>query len=118
MQLFMLKSKIHGATVTGAELYYEGSIAIDQDLMDQADILPGEQVQVLNMSNGERLVTYTITAPRGSGTIEVNGPAARMCAVGDRVIIIAYCQLDEETARQRQPIIMLMGDNNRPVKAN
>ena len=74
----MMKSKIHRATLTGTELHYEGSIAIDQDLLDQADILPGEQVQIVNLNNGERLVTYAITGERGSGIIELNGPAARL----------------------------------------
>ena len=78
MQRFMLKSKIHRATLTGTDLDYEGSIAIDRDLMDAADMLPGEQVHVLNLNNGQRLVTYVIEAPAGSGTMLLNGPAARL----------------------------------------
>ncbi|NNJ70299.1 MAG: aspartate 1-decarboxylase, partial [Kiritimatiellales bacterium] len=83
MQRIMKKSKIHTATITGLELYYEGSITIDRDLMDLADMLPGEQVQVVNLNNGERFVTYTISGERGSGVIELNGPAARLAATGD-----------------------------------
>lgn len=102
----MLKSKIHMATLTGTELYYEGSICIDRDLLDAADMLPGEQVQVVNLNNGSRLVTYTISGERGSGIIELNGPAARLGAVGDKVIIISYAQMDEKEARAARPIIV------------
>ena len=84
----MLRSKIHRATLTGTELDYEGSIAIDRDLIEAADLLPGEQVHVLNLSNAERLITYVIEAPAGSGTMMLNGPAARLGAVGDKVVII------------------------------
>ena len=88
MQRFMMKSKIHRATLTGTELSYEGSITVDQDLLDLADILPGEQVQVLNLNTGARLITYAISAPRGSGTVLLNGPAARLGVPGDLVEII------------------------------
>ena len=80
MQRIMKKSKIHTATITGLELYYEGSITIDQELLDQANILPGEQVQIVNLNNGERFVSYTISGERNSGAIELNGPAARLAA--------------------------------------
>ncbi len=96
MKRFMLKSKIHGATLTGTELDYEGSIAIDKALLEKADILPGEQVHVLDKNNGSRLITYAIEAPRNSGTVLLNGPAARLGAVGDTVIIISYCCLDTQ----------------------
>ena len=93
MERFMLKSKIHKATLTGTDLDYEGSITVDQNLLEKADILQGEQVHVLNINNGQRFVTYAISAPRGSGTVLLNGPAARLGTVGDKVIIISYCQI-------------------------
>jgi aspartate 1-decarboxylase len=109
----MLRSKIHRATLTGTELDYEGSIAIDRDLMKAADLLPGEQVHVLNLSNASRLVTYAIEAPAGSGTIMLNGPAARLGAIGDKVIIIAFCELDDAEARQFKPTIVHVDEKNR-----
>ena len=114
MQRIMLKSKIHRATLTGTELHYEGSIALDQALLDAADILPNEQVQVLNLNNGARLITYAIAAPRGSGTVLLNGPAARLGMVGDLVSILSYCQLGDEEARRLKPKVVLVGRNNRP----
>jgi aspartate 1-decarboxylase len=87
----MLKSKIHRATLTGTELDYEGSIAIDRNLLEAADMLPGEQVQVLNLNNGSRMITYVIEADAGSGTVLLNGPAARLGVAGDPVIILSYC---------------------------
>jgi len=113
MQRIMLKSKIHRATLTGSNLYYEGSITIDEDLMKKADILAGEQVHVLNISNGQRFITYTIAAPRGSGTVLLNGPAARLGALGDQVIIISYCQIPKEEAKSLKAKIILVDDNNR-----
>jgi len=114
MQRFMLRSKIHRATITGLELDYEGSITIDQDLLDRADILPGEQVQVLNLNNGQRFTTYVIAAPAGSGTVMLNGPAARLGALGDKVIVISYCELSDEEARRFKPIVVLVDGDNRP----
>ena len=114
MQRFMLKSKIHRATLTGTELDYEGSITVDQNLLEKADILPGEQVHVLNINNGQRLVTYTIAAPRGSGTILLNGPAARLGTVGDKVIIISYCQISANKAKDLKAKIVLVNDENKP----
>jgi aspartate 1-decarboxylase len=111
----MFKSKIHRATVTGTELEYEGSLAIDRDLMDAADILPGEQVQVLNLNSGSRIITYAIEAEAGSGSIMLNGPAARLGVPGDRVIILTYCAVSEEEARTWQPKVVLMGERNRIV---
>lgn len=116
MQRIMKKSKIHTATITGLELYYEGSITIDRDLMDAADMLPGEQVQIVNLNNGERFVTYTISGERGSGAIELNGPAARLAAKGDKVIIISYGNYDEEEARALEPIVVFVNDQNRIVQ--
>jgi aspartate 1-decarboxylase len=112
MQLTMLKSKIHRAVLTGLELEYEGSISIDRDLMDRAHMLPGEQVQVLNLNNGKRLTTYIIEAPRGSGTMMLNGPAARLGMVGDRVIVIAYALMDEKEARDYVPTVVKVDPNN------
>jgi aspartate 1-decarboxylase len=109
----MLKSKIHRATLTGADLHYEGSIAIDQSLLELADILPGEQVHVLNINTGDRLITYAITAPAGSGTVLLNGAAARLGAPGDLVIIIAYCDLEDAEARRFKPKVVLVDAKNR-----
>jgi len=113
MQLNMLKSKIHMATLTGTELYYQGSIAIDQDLLDAAGMLPGEQVHVLNVNNGSRLVTYTISGERGSGIIELNGPAAHLGSAGDKVVIIAYAQMDEPEAKAYEPTVVHVDEKNR-----
>ena len=115
MQRTLLKSKIHRATLTGTELDYEGSIAVDQDLLDRADMLPGEQVQILNINTGARLITYTISAPAGSGTVLLNGPAARLGVRGDLVIILSYCQVSDEEARRIEPKVILVDDRNRPV---
>lgn len=114
MQRTMLKSKIHRVVLTGLELNYEGSIAVDQDLLDAADVLPGEQVQVLNFNNGERLITYAISAPRGSGTIMLNGPAARRGTVGDVVSILSYSAMPDETAREYTPKVVQVREGNRP----
>ena len=113
MQRFMFKSKIHRATLTGTELDYEGSIAIDRDLMDASDVLPGEQVQVLNLNNGSRIITYVIEATAGSGTVLLNGPAARLGAPGDRVIVLTYCAVSEEEARTWKPKVVKVDEGNR-----
>lgn len=109
----MLKAKIHRARLTGTDLHYEGSIAIDRDLLVAADILPGEQVHVLNLQNGERLITYAIEAPAGSGTMMLNGPAARLGMVGDIVIIVSYCSVDDAEARRLKPTIVHVDQQNR-----
>jgi aspartate 1-decarboxylase len=113
VQRFMLKSKIHRATLTGTELDYEGSIAIDRTLLEAADMLPGEQVQVLNLSNGARLITYTIKAEAGSGTVLLNGPAARLAVSGDLVIVLSYCSVSEEEAALWEPKIVNVDEQNR-----
>ncbi|GLQ19904.1 aspartate 1-decarboxylase [Algimonas porphyrae] len=122
MILTMMKGKIHRATVTQADLHYEGSISIDQDLLDLAGILPNEQVDILNIDNGERFTTYAITAPRGSKTFGLNGAAARKVQVGDRVIIITYAQMDAEVAKTYVPDVVLLDENNEvispPLAAN
>lgn len=112
----MFKSKIHLATVTETVLEYEGSIGIDRDLMLAADLLPFEKVQVANVNNGERLETYVIEAPSGSGTISLNGAAARCAQTGDRVIIMSYCVIDENEARGLKPTVVLVDKNNRQVR--
>lgn len=114
MERFMLKSKIHGATLTGTELDYEGSITIDQNLLEKANILPGEQVHVLNINNGQRFVTYTIAAPKNSGIVLLNGPAARLGTIGDKVIIISYCQVPLEKAKDLQIKRVFVDDKNKP----
>lgn len=107
MLLTMLKGKIHGATVTGADLHYEGSIAIDLDWLDEAGIRPNEQVQVYNVTNGERLTTYAIVGERGSREICLNGAAARKACVGDTVIIAAYAQMTPEEADSHRPVVVI-----------
>jgi len=114
MQRFMLKSKIYRATLTGTDLDYEGSITIDGNLLEKADILPGEQVHVLNINNGQRFVTYAIAAPRGSGTVLLNGPAARLGTVGDKVIIISYCHVPADKAKDLHAKKVLVDGKNRP----
>jgi aspartate 1-decarboxylase len=112
---FMLKSKIHRATLTGTELDYEGSIAIDRDLIEAAGMLPGEQVHVLNLSNAQRLVTYVIEAPAGSGTIMLNGPAARLGMPGDKVVLITYAAFEENEAASLRPVVVHVDERNRQV---
>lgn len=116
MKRTVLYAKIHGARITATELYYEGSITIDQDLMDRAGILPYELVQVVNLDNGERFETYTIPGPRGSGMVCLNGPAARKGYVGDVVIILAYAQMEEEEARGFLPKVVVLGEGNEVIR--
>lgn len=111
----MFKSKIHRATVTQADLHYVGSLTIDEDLMDAAGLLPGEQVHVVDIDNGARLVTYAIAGPRGSGVIGVNGAAARLIHPGDLVIIIAYGQMEDAEARSFRPRVVHVDRDNRIV---
>jgi aspartate 1-decarboxylase len=111
----MLKSKVHRATVTGADVDYVGSITLDADLMDAADLLEGELVAVLDVTNGARLETYVIPGPAGSGTVQLNGAAAHLIHPGDVVIVVAYAQMDEAEARTRRPAIVFVDDRNRIV---
>jgi aspartate 1-decarboxylase len=108
----MLKSKIHRAHVTEVNIDYEGSIAIDKRLMEEADILPYEQVQVLNINNGARFETYAIEAEPESGVISIRGAAARLAAVGDLVIILSYCQLEEKEAHNVAPKLVYVDQKN------
>jgi aspartate 1-decarboxylase len=112
----MLKSKIHGAQVTQTELHYAGSITIDRDLMDAADLLENEFVQVVNLNNGARIETYVIAGERGSGTICLNGPAARTAMVGDVVHILGACQVQDAEARTLKPRVVILGPGNRIVE--
>ena len=112
MLLTLLKAKIHRARLTMTDLHYEGSIAIDEDILEAANILPHEQVSVWNVSNGERLETYALSAARGSREFMLNGAAARRAAVGDIVIIAAFAQMPAEEARNYKPSVVLMGEGN------
>ena len=112
MQRFMLHSKIHRATVTQADLHYVGSLTIDMDLMDAAGMLPGQQVDVVDVDNGNRLTTYAIEGERGTGIVCINGAAARLVSPGDIVIIISYAAMDDEEARTYEPqVVFVDGDN-------
>lgn len=113
---YMMKGKIHRATVTEANLNYVGSITIDEEILEKVDILPNERVQVVNNNNGARLETYVIPGERGSGVICLNGAAARKVQPGDQVIIMSYVMLKEEEARKHQPKIAIMDENNRIVE--
>lgn len=112
MLIHVVKSKIHRVKVTGAELNYIGSITIDQDLLDAANILEGEKVQVVNNNNGERLETYAIPGPRGSGEITLNGAAARKVAKGDILILITYGMLTQEEAKTFKPALVFPNQDN------
>ncbi|MEK3965800.1 aspartate 1-decarboxylase [Paenibacillus sp. FSL H7-0323] len=112
----MMKSKIHRATVTEANLNYVGSITIDESLMEAADILENEKVQIVDNNNGSRLETYVIPGPRGSGVICLNGAAARLVQPGDTVIIISYAMLFSEELESHKPTVVFVDENNKPVK--
>lgn len=111
----MFKSKIHRATVTQADLHYVGSVTVDLDLLDAADILPGELVHIVDIDNGARLETYTIAGERGSGVIGINGAAARLVHPGDLVILIAYAQMEDAEAREFQPNVVFVDSENRII---
>lgn len=113
MQRIMLKSKIHRATVTGADLHYEGSVTIDRDLMDAADIVSYEKVAVWNVTNGNRLETYAIEGERGSGVICLNGAAARLMAPRDLVIIASFVNMEDKEALEHEPKLVFVDDKNR-----
>src|SRR5947209_14174038 len=118
MQIYVLKSKIHRATVTEADLNYEGSITIDEDLIDAANIVLNEKVEVLNINNGERFETYVIKGPRGSGQICLNGPAARKALVGDIVIVVSYAIMSMEEARKFKPLLVFPDSKNKIKLSN
>ncbi len=112
MQIHVVKSKIHRVKVTGADLNYIGSITIDEDLMDAANIIEGEKVQIVNNNNGERLETYAIPGPRNSGEITLNGAAARRAALGDILILITYALMELEEAKVFKPAMVFPNEEN------
>ena len=112
MDLSMLRAKLHRLRVTEADLYYEGSITVDEELLDAAGMLPYEKVQVVNVNNGSRLETYTIPGEAGERTVCLNGPAARLAAPGDEVIVIAYAELTPSEAREHHPRVVHVDKNN------
>ncbi|MBE7219759.1 MAG: aspartate 1-decarboxylase [Caulobacteraceae bacterium] len=114
MLLTLMRAKLHRATVTQADLEYEGSIAIDKDLLDASTLLPHEQVDVLNITTGARFTTYVIEAPRGSRVIGVNGAAARLVQAGDKVIVVSYARMEPAEAKAHAPVVVLCDDLNRP----
>jgi len=113
MHIEVLKSKIHRAKITQADLNYIGSIAIDEDLIEAANLIENERVHIYNITNGERLDTYVIKGKRGSGVISLNGAAARKVAVGDYIIIVSYASMDFDEAKSFKPIILFPDDNNK-----
>jgi aspartate 1-decarboxylase len=113
MTIEMLYSKIHRATVTDANLNYVGSITIDEELMEKANLLVGQKVDIVNINNGERFSTYVIKGKRGSGEICLNGAAARKVQIGDKIIIIAYASMDIEEAKKFKPAVIIVDDKNR-----
>ena len=118
MQRQMLKSKIHRATVTGCDVDYVGSVTIDLDLLEQADILVNELVHVWDVTNGSRMVTYAIEGERGSGTIQINGASALLCNEGDKVIIATYADYDERDLETYAPVVVHVDDENRSLRVD
>ncbi len=116
MNITMLKGKIHRATVVQAELDYVGSITVDKDLLDAAGILEYEKVQIVDVNNGSRFETYTIAGERGSGLICLNGAAARCVQVGDKIILMAYCDINSEEAKEHKPKVVFVNDENKIEK--
>ena len=112
----MMRAKIHGATLTGVNLHYLGSITIDAGLMEQLDIITNEQVHVLNLNNGARLETYVIPGEKGSGVVALNGAAARLAAPGDKVLVVSYAVMSEEEARNFSPTVAFLDESNRVVE--
>ena len=115
MFIEVVKSKIHRVKITQAELHYVGSITIDEDIMEAANIIENEKVQIVNINNGERLETYVIKGEKGSGQVCLNGPAARKAQVGDIIIIISYASMDFEAAKMHKPVIIFPDKNNRLI---
>lgn len=116
MMLTMFHSKLHRARVTHSELHYNGSMGIDRDLLDMAGMLPGQQIDVLNVNNGNRFTTYILEEPRGSKTIGVYGAAAHLADPGDIVIVIAYATMDEKEAKKFKPVTLVLDENNNVVE--
>lgn len=116
MSRTLLKSKIHRATVTQCELHYEGSCAIDEDLLDASDIIENEQIHIWNINNGERFITYAIRGERGSGMISINGSAARRASIGDLIIIASFAQVSEENVRSHEPKLVFVDSSNQQIE--
>lgn len=115
MQREMMKSKLHGATVTQCNLGYVGSLTIDRNLMELADLLPNEKVQVVNLNNGARFETYVLEGESGTGIIGANGGTARLCVEGDQLLIISYGRYEDREARAHQPRVVIVDEENQPV---
>ena len=111
-----MRAKLHRATLTGVNLNYVGSLTLDVDLMDSLGMMAHEQVQVLNINTGARLITYLIPGERGSGTVALNGAAARLAQPGDKVLVVCYAQMDDKEAAQHQPVVVLVDEQNRITK--
>jgi aspartate 1-decarboxylase len=118
MQRHLMKSKIHRATITATDLHYEGSLTVDEDLLEAADLVTHEEVHVVNVNNGSRFTTYVIPGPRGSGIMQLNGAAARLGHPGDVVILIAYGVLTEAEAKRHTPRVVFVDERNRVVRAS
>ncbi len=116
MLRIVLGAKIHRATITACDIEYEGSLEVDQDLLDRADMLPGEKVEVYSITNGARFSTYLIAGKRGSGVVGVNGAAARLCETGDKVIAAVYRMIDESEVRTFKPRIIMLDEKNDPIE--
>ena len=116
MQRRLMKSKIHRATITSADLHYEGSLTVDEDLLDAADLVTYEEIQVVNVNNGARFTTYLIPGPRGSGVIQLNGAAARLGSPGDLVILISYGEYTDQEASHHSPRVVFVDDRNRMIR--
>lgn len=116
MDLFLLKSKIHQARITGVDMAYEGSIVIDADLMDEVGLIPYEKVLVANIANGARFETYVIEGDRGSGTVALNGAAARLGQIGDTIIILSFAQIPAAEAKRFSPKMIQLDEHNRVVR--
>jgi len=118
MQRHLMKSKVHRATITATDLHYEGSLTVDEDLLDAADLVAHEEIHVVNVNNGSRFTTYVIPGPRGSGVMQLNGAAARLGHPGDRVILIAYGVFTEPEAQRHTPRVVFVDERNRVVRAS
>jgi aspartate 1-decarboxylase len=116
MRRELCKSKIHGATITEANLHYEGSLTLDMELAEAADLVPYERIQVVNVNNGSRLETYVLPGARGSGAVHLNGAAARLGQVGDRVILISYAHYEESEIAGHEPRVVFVDDENRIIE--
>jgi len=116
MLLRLMKSKIHRATITSADLHYEGSLTVDEDLLDAADLVEFEEIQVVNVNNGARFTTYLLPGPRGSGVIQLNGAAARLGSPGDLVILISYGEYTDQEASHHSPRVVFVDDRNRMTR--